>query len=79
MSSSKGDTCRAKDHRHVVVVRNGNYSAFNGYRRTYSDYSEIRCVQTLKVWRAKGKYVGSLPDATTEDEKATGGRARAGL
>lgn len=59
--------CPAKDHDHVVLQRNGNQSAFNGYRWTPSDYSSIRCLQTLAFWRTKANYVGALRDATDEE------------
>jgi hypothetical protein len=60
-------TCPAKDHDHVVVQRNGNASAFNGYHWTRSDYSSIRCLQTLAFWRTKANYVGALRDATDQE------------
>ena len=46
-----------------IVVRTfmGNYSAFNGYHFTASDYSEVVCVDCLTSWRTKAKYVGTLP------------------
>jgi hypothetical protein len=49
----------------VVVARRCNYSAFNGYRWTPSDYSEVRCTRPdcLGRWRTKAKYVDALPDA----------------
>lgn len=60
---SGGDACRGTTHDHVVVDRKCNYSAFNGYQRTPSDYSLIRCVTTGALWRTKAKYVDQLPDA----------------
>lgn len=78
---SGGPVCAEKGHRHVVLVRRGNYSAFNGYHRTYSDYSDIRCINRYRdnklgpegaFWRAKGKYVDELPDATADDVRAIG-------
>lgn len=63
---SGGITCRNKDHRPfwVVVQRNYNASAFSGYRKTYSEYSEVRCTVggCRSVWRTKAAYVGGLPD-----------------
>ena len=77
---SGGPRCTRGDHRHVVVVRNGNYSAFNGYRRTWSEYSQVWCVDNAQrinqidgegsrpvVWRASGPGVDALPDATHDD------------
>lgn len=37
-----------------------NYSAFNGYRRTPSDYSCILCKTCGRSWRTKAKYVEKL-------------------
>lgn len=53
-----------KSHRPhwVVTVRKANYSAFNGGRRTPSDYSEVRCPKCSGVWRTKAAYVDDLPD-----------------
>lgn len=54
-----------KNHRPgwEVLVRKANYSAFNGYHRTRSDYSCVRCMFCGAVWRTKAGYVDSLPDA----------------
>lgn len=48
----------------TVTVREANYSAFNGYRRTPSAYSEVRCMICGRRWRTKAAYVKTLPDAT---------------
>ena len=45
----------------VVTQRNCNYSAFNGYHRTYSDWSEIKCLECGHHWRSKGMGVDALP------------------
>lgn len=37
-----------------------NHSAFNGYHRTPSDYSTVRCNQCSTLWRSKGKFVDEL-------------------
>lgn len=50
-------------HRHLVVARNGNRSALNGYHWTPSDYSAIYCLETGAYWRTKADYVRRLPDA----------------
>jgi hypothetical protein len=54
-------------HRHVVLVRHGNYSAFNGYHFQPSAYSHIRCMVTGLHWRTKAGYVALLPDATDQE------------
>lgn len=50
-----------------VRVRYGNYSAFSGYHRTYSDYSEVACEREAGgcgvVWRTKANYVAVLLDS----------------
>lgn len=54
--------CR-REHRDswFVYVRKANYSAFNGYHKTPSDYSEVRCPVCGRVWRTKAAYVDTLP------------------
>lgn len=47
----------------VVWQRNCNQSAFNGYRRTYSDYSSVRCISCEAFWRTKANYVPQLKDS----------------
>ena len=49
----------------VVTVRKANYSAFNGYQRTTSDYSQIHCGRCQRTWRGKAAYVDSLLDAAS--------------
>lgn len=46
----------------VVVARKCNHSAFNGWRWTPSDWSEIWCRGCHAVGRTKAKYVDSLKD-----------------
>ena len=63
---SGGIACRDLTHRPfwVVVQRRYNESAFSGYRRTPSEYSEVRCTvdRCTSVWRTKAAYVDELPD-----------------
>jgi len=60
----KCDDCsKAPPKNAVVVDRYCNYSAFNGYHRTHSDYSSVRCMSCGSYWRTKADYVGGLPDA----------------
>jgi len=51
----------------VVVQYKSNRSAFNGYRLTPSDYSEIRCLKCGNFWRTKARYVERLPMAAGDD------------
>lgn len=66
---SMGPACTAKDHDHVVTQRHENHSAFNGYHRTPSNWSEVRCLQTGNRWRTKAGYVAELRDATVEEDR----------
>lgn len=59
--------CLDRTHRHVVTARNRNYSSFNGYSYTYSQWSEVRCLATGQFWRTKANYVDSLPSATIDE------------
>ena len=56
------------EKRWVVVQRNCNHSAFNGYRQTPSDYSGIRCLRCGTFWRTKAQYVRRLSDAKPGEE-----------
>lgn len=48
-----------------VVVYKANYSAFNGYAYTPSDYSQVCCTGTgcNGAWRTKAPYVNELTKA----------------
>lgn len=48
----------------VVIDRNCNYSAFNGYHWTSSDYSQVYCKACHTTGRTKANYVCELPDGT---------------
>lgn len=54
-----------------VVQRNCNHSAFNGYHRTYSDYSSISCAKCPGHWRTKASFVSRLRDLDTDHWMAT--------
>jgi hypothetical protein len=64
-SRAEAARCR-RDHFYDwrVVVREANYSAFNGYHRTPSAYSQLRCGGCGRVWRTKAAYVAAVPDET---------------
>jgi hypothetical protein len=47
----------------MVVQRECNHSAFNGWKYTPSKYSEVRCVMCGRSFRTKAAYVALLPDA----------------
>lgn len=68
---SQGTSCKCPEskkpvaeRRWVVLQRNGNASAFNGYRWTYSDYSCLQCHICGVVWRTKAAYVIYIQDGT---------------
>ena len=52
----------------VVTQYHCNYSAFNGYRYTPSDYSQVYCKVCRGIWRTKGAYVEQLPTGSLLDE-----------
>lgn len=74
---SSGVACVNKAHRPYwwVETYRANYSAFNGYARTPSDYSAVRCSPPHDAgpcsphhvsgagayWRTKAAYVDTLP------------------
>ena len=55
----------AREHRAAwrVVVREANYSAFSGGRRTPSAYSGLKCGECGRYWRTRAGYVQATPDA----------------
>lgn len=57
-----GVRCPWRHHRPEwrVTVYKANYSAFNGYRRTRSDYSEVMCLVDYHRWRTKAAYVDQI-------------------
>ena len=57
------------ERRWRVTARRCNYSAFNGYRWTPSDYSEVRCSVCRSFWRTKAQYVDKLQDALWDAER----------
>lgn len=61
---SHGSACRVKGHRPSwrVRVRYANYSAFSGYHRTPSAYSDLVCLICGACWRTKAAYVATIPD-----------------
>lgn len=66
---SGGRACPQRTHRGSwrVAVRKANYSAFSGYRRTPSDYSEVACLACRSRWRTKAAYVNALPSLAREE------------
>lgn len=61
-----GRTCGDGEPRHElqhieILTYRGNYSAFNGYRFTPSDYSAVSCTRCGAVWRTNAGWVELLP------------------
>ena len=50
----------------VVLQRRCNYSAFNGYHWTSSDYSCVQCHGCGTCWRTKALYVQVLKDGSNK-------------
>jgi hypothetical protein len=46
-----------------VYQRQCNFSAFNGYHFTPSEYSGCQCGICGRVWRTRAAYTGTLPDS----------------
>jgi hypothetical protein len=45
-----------------VTQRNESISAFNGYKRAWSDFSWIHCRVCGAHWKTKASFVGDLPN-----------------
>ena len=59
---------RPANERHWrVLARRCNYSAFNGYHYTPSNWSHMKCLHCRASWRTKAKYVADFRDATEEE------------
>lgn len=50
-----------------MSVRQANYSAFNGGRRTPSAYSQLVCMRCRRTWRTKANYVARTPTMTAQE------------
>ena len=68
---SGGPSCKCGEHKKpvternwVVVGRKCNYSAFNGYHWTPSDWSALCCHTCGQHWRTKADYVSKLKDGS---------------
>ncbi len=63
---------KRKEHAAFIVVlqRNERCSAFDGYRRKWSAYSELYCSACEQIWRTKASYVKEFPNGTVRDTRA---------
>lgn len=64
---SGGYACSCKERQKAIKDRNWvirhykcNYSAFSGYRQTWSEYSLIECKTCNSFWRTRAGYVYEL-------------------
>lgn len=64
---SGGDSCQCEERQKPMAQRawfvvdyKCNYSAFNGYKYTNSDYSSVCCHACRRTWRTKAGYVEDL-------------------
>ena len=64
---SGGDACKCEERKKPVGERKWvclqykcNFSAFNGYRYTPSDYSCVSCEACGALWRTKAAWAGLL-------------------
>jgi hypothetical protein len=64
--------CKAESGEWVVLDRYCNYSAFNGYHCTPSDYSSVKCLRCGAHWRTKADYVSGLRTATNAERLSAG-------
>jgi len=65
--AGRGGGCSCPRAAWRVYNRMCNYSAFNGYHRTPSDYSALVCLFCFHPWRSKAAYVRSTPDITAAE------------
>lgn len=56
-----------QERKWIVIKRNCNHSAFNGYHRTYSDYSTVFCTNCHALGRTKANFVRYLKNANDGD------------
>ena len=73
--TTSGGSCKCPERKKpiserkwVVIDRNCNHSAFNGYHCTPSTYSALNCQSCGSVWRTDAKYVADLSDGTYKNE-----------
>jgi hypothetical protein len=54
--------CNHKEHWRVLR-RHWTRSAFDGYKKRWSKYSDVVCLKCVTLWRTKAAYVEELEDA----------------
>lgn len=73
---SQGKSCRCPRTFFRVMTRKANYSAFNGYRCTPSDYSAVRCMCCGACWRTKAAWVDKATNESEAERGTTASRMR---
>lgn len=75
---SQGISCKCGEHKKPVVNRNWfvlqrncNFSAFNGYHYTRSDYSFVQCHSCGMGWRTRADYTAILKDGPNKYAQST--------
>lgn len=55
-------SCHGRERENVRIVhRNHNHSAFNGYHRTWSEYTGVVCINCGRSWRTKAAWLWRTP------------------
>lgn len=77
---SGGPACNCPERKRPMLLRDWeiltykcNYSAFNGYHYTPSDYSALKCNACGRVWRTKAPYVELFLTAKVRKNLSIGG------
>lgn len=73
---SGGDACKCTERKKPIGERmwecwhyKCNFSAFNGYRYTPSDYSLVYCTVCRGLWRTKASWAGQIPQGEGSAKK----------
>lgn len=73
---SGGDACKCAERKKPIGERlwecwqyKCNFSAFNGYHYTPSDYSLVYCTACRGLWRTKAAWAGQLPQGEGSAKK----------
>ena len=71
-------SCRCRPRNIWIINYLCHYSAFNGYKKTWSDYSLVQCRECGDTWRTKAGYVHDFPLAPENWVNLTQEERRAG-
>lgn len=77
---SSGIACKCAERKKPIGERlwecwqyKCNFSAFNGYKRTPSDYSLVHCTVCGGLWRTKAAWAGQIPQGDGAAKKRAEG------